>query len=86
MAGCRRRPQWLSLVLLAAATTVAAAAPAPSAPAAAARPAPGTTAAPATSAEQAELLLYLSEFEDGQGDPLDPADLPPGPEDGDDAS
>jgi hypothetical protein len=85
MARRRCRPQWLSLPLLAAAATVAAAAPAPTVPAAA-RPAPGSAGAPATSAEQAELLLYLSEFEDGQGDPLDPADLPPVAEDGDDAS
>ncbi|WP_386070469.1 hypothetical protein ACFJIW_07655 [Tahibacter sp. UC22_41] len=86
MAGCRRRPQWLSLGLLAAGTAVAAApSPSPATAPAAARPAAATAGAPATAAEQAELLLYLSEFEDTQDDGIDPADLPPLPEDGDDA-
>ncbi|HVH34312.1 MAG TPA: hypothetical protein VM847_09415 [Tahibacter sp.] len=84
MAGCRRRPQWLSLGLLAAGTAVAAA-PSPATAPAAARPAAAAAGVPATAAEQAELLLYLSEFEDTQDDGIDPADLPPLPEDGDDA-
>jgi len=87
MAGCRRRPQWLSLGLLAAGTAVAAApSPSPAPASAAVRPAaPAAAGAPATAAEQAELLLYLSEFEDTQDDGIDPADLPPLPEEGDDA-
>lgn len=85
MAGCRRRPQWLSLGLLAAGTAVAAA-PSPSpATASAAAPPAAAVGVPATAAEQAELLLYLSEFEDTQDDGIDPADLPLLPEDGDDA-
>ena len=84
MAGCRRRPQWLSLGLLPAGTAVAAAPPpSPATASAAARPAAAAAGAPVTAAEQAELLLYMSEFEDTQDDGIDPADLPPLPEDDD---
>uniref|UniRef100_UPI002147C655 hypothetical protein n=1 Tax=Tahibacter caeni TaxID=1453545 RepID=UPI002147C655 len=76
------RPQWLSLALLAAGPAVAAPPPAPPA---AAPAAPAAAAMTAEQAEQAELLLYLSEFEDESGDALDPADLPPGPGEDDDA-
>lgn len=69
MARCRRRAQWLSAGLAAIAVTGAAAAPpAPPATAPAAVPAPAS----------AELLLYLSEFEDADGDWIDPSDLPSG--------
>lgn len=75
MAGRARRAQWLSLVL---GTAAVAAPPAPSPPPAAAPPRP----APADSATaDAELLLYLSEFEDARGDWIDPAELPPAPQD-----
>lgn len=68
MAGRGRRAQWL-IALLAA--TAAAAAP-PAAP-------PKTAAAQAAdAADQAELLDYLSEFEDADGSFVDPAELPPG--------
>ena len=69
MAGRGRRAQWL-IALLAAATAAAAAPPAP----------PPKAAAPqaADAADQAELLDYLSEFEDADGGFVDPAELPPG--------
>ncbi|TDR38935.1 hypothetical protein DFR29_11878 [Tahibacter aquaticus] len=78
MAGRGRRAQWLSAALLA--TTAVAAVPPPAAP----PPAAGATDAQA----QADLLLFLSEFEDADGGFLDPAELPPAElsaEDDDDA-
>lgn len=75
MAGRARRAQWLSFLL---STAAAAAPPAPSPPPAAALASP----APADSAAaDAALLLYLSEFEDAHGDWIDPAELPPAPQD-----
>lgn len=67
MAGRGRRAQWLIALL---ATTAAAAAPPATPPKAAAAQA-------AAAADQAELLDYLSEFEDADGGFVDPADLPP---------
>jgi hypothetical protein len=83
MARRGRRTQWLSAALLAAGGTAVAATPAP-------LPAPSVTSTPAAdAAAQAELLLYLSEFEDAQGEWVDPAELPPSapspPEEDDDA-
>ena len=67
MAGRGRRAQWLSAALLA--TTAAAAAPPPAAPPAA--------ASAADTQAQADLLLFLSEFEDAAGGFVDPTELPP---------
>ncbi len=89
MARRRRRTQWLSAVLLGFAATAAAGAPpvAPVPNAAARTPAPKDVAP--EPAPDAELLLYLSEFEDAQGGFVDPAELPaaelPPVEDDDDA-
>jgi hypothetical protein len=70
MAGRGRRAQWLTgMWLLAVAAAAAAQTTTP--PAAAA----GTPQSAA--ADTAELLLYLSEFEDAQGEWIDPAELPP---------
>lgn len=75
MAGRARRAQWLSLAL----STAAAAAPPVTSPPPAAAP---VRLAPAGStAADAGLLLYLSEFEDAEGDWIDPAELPPVPQD-----
>ena len=71
MAGRGRRAQWLIALL----TTTAATAAPPSAP----TPAPAPAAEAADTA-QAELLDYLSEFEDADGRFVDPAELPPGAE------
>lgn len=69
MARRGRRTQWLSAALLAA-SGLAQAAPPPSAP-------PPEAVAPATAAPAgAALLDYLSEFEDAQGEWIDPSDLP----------
>lgn len=65
MAGRGRRAQWL--IALLAATAAAAAPPAT----------PPKAAATAAAADQAELLDYLSEFEDADGGFVDPAELPP---------
>jgi hypothetical protein len=80
MARCGRRTQWLSTALLAAAGTAVAATPSPvPAPIGAATPSPIADAA-----AEADLLLYLSEFEDAQGEWVDPAELPPAPMPGED--
>ena len=81
MAGRGRRAQWLSVALLAT-TAAAAAAPPPAAP--------PTAASTADTQAQADLLLFLSEFEDAAGGFVDPTELPPAtaepaPEDDDDA-
>lgn len=79
MVGCRRRTQWLSLLL--AAPAAALATPPVAAPAATPAASARTAAASPTTADaaqrQAALLLYLSEFEDADGEWLDPAELPP---------
>lgn len=82
MARCGRRTQWLSAGLLAAGCAAIAATPSPvPAPTVAAAPAPAVQAA-----AEADLLLYLSEFEDAQGEWIDPAGLPPAlPAENDDA-
>lgn len=73
MARRRRRAQWLSAWLaMTAATCAAAPTPAAVAPVTA----PAAAAGPA--APSAELLLYLGEFEDADGDWIDPLDLPSG--------
>lgn len=78
MARCRRRAQWLSAGwFCASAMTVAAAPPVPAA--AVQQPRRGTqdaADASETRAPDAALLLYLSEFEDAEGEWIDPADLP----------
>ncbi|MCQ4164030.1 hypothetical protein [Tahibacter harae] len=61
--------------MLSTAAAVAPPAPGPP-PAATARPVPADSAA-----ADAELLLYLSEFEDARGEWIDPAELPPVPRD-----
>ncbi len=66
------RTQWLSASLLAAGGTAIAATPAP-VPASTVAATPSPTA---DAAAEADLLLYLSEFEDAQGDWVDPAELP----------
>lgn len=73
MARRGRRTQWLSAALLAAGGTAIAATSSPV-------PAPTVAATPSPTADAAagaELLLYLSEFEDAQGEWVDPAELPP---------
>lgn len=80
MARRGRRTQWLSAALLVAGGTAIAAPPTPT-------PAPvvATTPSPAADAvAEADLLLYLSEFEDEQGEWVDPAELPPSPSGEDD--
>lgn len=88
MAGRRRRTQWLNLAAAGLIAPVCAASPpAPVVPAATAAAVAEPAPAPAAgSATQAALLLFLSEFEDADGEWLDPADLPaPVLEDEDDA-
>lgn len=79
MARCGRRTQWLSTALLAAGGAAIAASPPVPAPTVAAPPSPA-----AEVAADADLLLYLSEFEDAQGEWVDPAELPPAPTPGED--
>lgn len=75
MARRGRRTQWLSAALLAAGGTAIAATPSPTpATTVAAMPSPTTDVA-----AEPDLLLYLSEFEDAQGEWVDPAELPPSP-------
>jgi hypothetical protein len=85
MARRGRRTQWVSAAFLAAGSTALAAAPPAAKPALANAP---VQASPTTAAD-ADLLLYLSEFEDAQGEWVDPADLPASadtvPEEDDDA-
>lgn len=79
MARCRRRTQWLSAgAFCAVAVTVAAAPPATTAPAPPPPRAVGTAAdtKDTAAAPDAALLLYMSEFEDAQGEWIDPAELP----------
>lgn len=73
MARRRRRTQWLSVGLLWASTVLATPPPATSAPPR--EPPKPADAKPAV--PDAALLLYMSEFEDAQGEWIDPADLPP---------
>jgi hypothetical protein len=93
MARRRRRTQWLSVGLLWAATSAAAPPPATPVPSRAAekKAAPEKKVDEKSGVPDAALLLYMSEFEDAQGEWIDPADLPPpdadpAAEDDDDAS